>query len=206
MLWICQGTNQMANFFSLTWLPTLLQASGASTASAGATAPLFSLGGLVSSVLLLFVIDSMGVLPLIAMFFVGVPLVASMATTALLPGLHALVIAGAGFCVTGIQSGLTALLGLVYPTRVRSVGTGATQAAGRLGGLAAPIVGGLLLGMHIPLRQLPYAPAIVLLVGGVACVVLTMACRREFGSYKVAEFSIDDVAARTPLDPVAGTV
>ena len=97
MLWICQAANQMANFFSLTWLPTLLQAGGASTSSAGATASLFSIGGLGAGIVLLLVIDRLGVVPLVGMFLVGVPLVAGMATTDLSPTAHALVIAGAGF-------------------------------------------------------------------------------------------------------------
>ncbi len=205
MLWICQAANQMANFFSLTWLPTLLQAAGASTASAGASASLFSLGGLAAGVLLLFFIDRLGVVLLVGMFFVGAPLVAAIAMTRLSPAVHDLVIAGAGFCVTGVQLGLTSLLGLLYPTAIRSSGTGWTQAAGRLGALAAPLVGAMLLGLHIPMSELPLAPAALLLVGGVACIVLTAACRRQFGSFRVAEFPIAESATDLSVEPVAGT-
>lgn len=170
----------------------LAAGGGASTAAAGGTASLFALGGLVAGIVLVFLIDRLGVVPLVGMFLVGVPLVAGMASTDLSPTTHALVIAGAGFCVTGIQCGLTALLGLLYPTAIRSVGTGWTQAAGRLGALAAPVVGGLLLGMHVAMSKLPFAPAALLLVGGVACIVLTIACRRNFGSFRVGEFSITE--------------
>lgn len=204
MLWICQAANQMANFFSLTWLPTLLQAAGASTASAGASASLFSIGGLAAGLLLLLVIDRLGVVPLVGMFLIGTPLVAGIAMTDLSPTMHNLVIAGAGFCVTGVQLGLTALLGLLYPTAIRSMGTGWTQAAGRLGALAAPVVGYVLLGLHIPISRLPIAPAALLLVGGIGCVVLTWACRRQFGSFRVAEFSIAQGASKLPVDPVGG--
>ncbi|WP_174290895.1 MFS transporter [Sphingomonas bacterium] len=205
MLWICQAANQMSNFFSLTWLPQLLQAGGASTAAAGGTASLFAIGGLIAGVLLLFVIERLGVMPMVAMFFVGAPLVASMASTSLSPTIHALVIVSAGFCVQGIQIGLTAALGLLYPTTIRSVGTGWTQAAGRLGAFAAPTVGALLLGLNVSTSKLPFAPGALLLVGGVACVVLTLACRRQFGSFRVAEFPIASGAGKVPLDPVAGT-
>lgn len=204
MMWTCQATNQMANFFSLTWLPTLLQAGGASTASAGGTASLFAIGGLGAGILLVFIIDRLGVVPLVAMFLIGSPLVALMASTNLSPGQHAMVIAGAGFCVTGIQCGLTAMLGLIYPTAIRSVGTGWTQAAGRLGALAAPLVGGLLLGLHVAMNKLPFAPAALLLVGGIACIVLTIACLRNFGSLRVGEFSITETAAEASID-LAGT-
>jgi AAHS family 4-hydroxybenzoate transporter-like MFS transporter len=129
LLWICQAANQMANFFSLTWLPTLLQSAGASTAQAGAHASLFSIGGLVAGLILIFAIDRLGVVPLVAMFVFGVPLVASMTNPDFGPVVHGMVIAGAGLCVTGINFGLTALLAIIYPTSVRSLGTGWTQAS-----------------------------------------------------------------------------
>lgn len=201
LLWICQATNQMANFFSLTWLPTLLRSAGATTSQAGATAALFSVGGLVGGVLLLALIDSFGITPLLLMFFLGAPLVAAMALTELSPFVHAAVIFGAGLCVTGIQLGLTALLGIFYPTPIRSMGTGWTQAAGRLGGLTAPLAGGVLLSMQIPMQRLPLAPAVLLVVGGFACVALAVICRRRFGGFHPEEFAIVEAAE----EPVLGS-
>ena len=189
LLWICQAANQMANFFSLTWLPTLLQSAGATTAQAGAHASLFAIGGLFAGVILIFAIDRLGVVPLVVMFVIGVPLVAGMAGSNMGPAVHGMVIAGAGLCVTGINFGLTALLAIFYPTSIRSLGTGWTQAAGRLGALAAPVVGGILLGQNIPIAQLTFAPAILMAVGAVACVVLAWLCFRQFGGTRVAEFS-----------------
>ena len=188
LLWICQAANQMANFFSLTWLPTLLQAAGATTAQAGANASLFALGGLGAGLVLMFVIDRLGTVPLVAFFVIGVPLVALMASVDLGPTLHAAVIAGAGLCVTGINFSLTALLPIFYPTAIRSLGTGWTQAAGRLGALAAPMVGGILLEQNIPTAQLTYAPAALLCVGALASVALALLCIRQFGGMRVAEF------------------
>ncbi|HVR89701.1 MAG TPA: MFS transporter [Novosphingobium sp.] len=189
LLWICQAANQMANFFSLTWLPTLLQSAGATTAQAGGHASLFALGGLGAGAILIFVIDRLGVVPLVVMFVIGVPLVAGMASSDLGPVVHGMVIAGAGLCVTGINFGLTALLPIFYPTSIRSLGTGWTQAAGRVGGLAAPLVGGVLLQQNIPISQLTLAPALLLAVGAVASVVLAWLCFRQFGGTRVAEFS-----------------
>ncbi len=188
LLWICQAANQMANFFSLTWLPTLLQSAGATTAQAGGHASLFALGGLGAGVVLIFVIDRLGVIPLVLMFVVGVPLVAQMSSADLGPVAHRLVIAGAGLCVTGINFGLTALLPIFYPTSIRSLGTGWTQAFGRVGALAAPLVGGYLMQQNIPTSQLSMAPAILLAVGAVASMVLAWLCIRQFGGTRVAEF------------------
>ncbi|WP_310533686.1 MFS transporter [Novosphingobium sp.] len=189
LLWICQAANQMANFFSLTWLPTLLQSAGATTAQAGGQASLFALGGLGAGVILIFAIDRLGVVPLVVMFIIGVPLVAGMSNAELGPVVHGMVIAGAGLCVTGINFGLTALLPIFYPTSVRSLGTGWTQAAGRVGALAAPLVGGVLIEQNIPVSQLAWAPALLLAIGAVASVVLAWLCFRQFGGTRVGEFS-----------------
>ena len=189
LLWVCQAANQMANFFSLTWLPTLLQSAGATTAQAGAHASLFALGGLGAGAILIFAIDRLGVVPLVIMFVIGVPLVAGMSSSDLGPVFHGMVIAGAGLCVTGINFSLTALLPIFYPTSIRSLGTGWTQAAGRVGGLAAPVVGGVVLSKNIPISQLTLAPALLLAVGAVSSMVLAWLCFRQFGGTRVAEFS-----------------
>ncbi len=190
LLWFCQAANQMANFFALTWLPTLLASASATASGHGsATAALFSLGGLISGVVLLFVLDRLGTAPILLLFVVGAPLVACMALADLPPALHALVIAGAGLCVTGVQIGITALLAIVYPTPIRSVGVGWTQAAGRVGALAAPVVGGILLGLNVPMRDLPFAPALLMALGAIACAWLAWLFHRRFGSFRPGEFT-----------------
>lgn len=189
LLWICQAANQMANFFSLTWLPTLLQSAGATTAQAGAHSSLFAIGGLLAGLLLVFALDRLGVVPVFAGFAIGTPLVLMMADQELGPVLHGVVIFAAGLCVTGVNFGLLGLLAMFYPTPVRSLGTGWTQAAGRLGALAAPVVGGLLLQQNIPIGELTLAPALLMAVGTMASAVLAWLCYRKFGSLRVAEFT-----------------
>ena len=188
LLWICQATNQMSNFFALTWLPTLLQAQGASSSHAGAVASLFALGGLVGGLILMNLLDRWGAIPMAVLFVLGAPLVAMMAGSHDSAMTRAVIIAGAGLCVTGINIALTALLGLFHPTPIRALGIGWTQSAGRLGALAAPLVGGLLLSMKIPLQDLPLAPAIVLGIGAVACIALAAISLRQFGSARPGEF------------------
>ncbi len=188
LLWFCQAANQMANFFSLTWLPTLLQSAGATTAQAGMSAALFSVGGLIGGLVLMFIIDRWGIVPMVVLFIFGTPLVAALAMTGISPAAHNAIIAGAGLCVTGVQISSTAFLGILYPTPIRSLGTGWTQAAGRVGALAAPIVGGILLDMKIPIERLTLAPAILLGLGAVASAVLLRQCYKAFGGVHVTEF------------------
>ncbi len=188
LLWIALAANQMSNFFALTWLPTLLQSVGASTSQAEVSASLFSIGGLGGGLCLAFVIDRLGVVPLAVLFLAGSPLVAAIGLPGLSATEHGLVIAGAGFCVTGINFGMNAVLGMIYPTPVRSLGTGWAHAAGRVGALAAPLAGGALLAMRFPMQELLLAPAAVLAVGAAACATLAVLCVRRFGGTEVGEF------------------
>lgn len=187
MLWTAQIAIQANTFFALTWLPTLLQAAGASVSEAGLNSSLFSIGGLLCSLLLLATIDRWGALVLSALLLSGAPLVAVMTSQDLSPLVHAGLIAAAGFCVIGSQLCITVLLGLYYPTAIRSFGTGSTQAVGRLGALAAPIGGGLMLGLGMKLDSLPIAPAGLLILGAGAATVVGVVGLRRFGSVRPRE-------------------
>ncbi len=186
-LWIALAANQLTNFFALSWLPTLLQSAGLSTAQAGISASMFSIGGLAGGLLLAFVIDRFGVLPIVALFLLGAPLIALMGMQGIPPWVLGAIIAAAGFCVTGNNFGINAAMAMIYPTPVRSTGTGWAQAMGRIGSLGAPIFGGVLLGMHLSQQQLYLAPAFALLVGAVAAGLLVVLCIRRFGGYRLDE-------------------
>ena len=187
MFWIAQVAIQTSSFFALTWLPTLLQASGASVAYAGLNASLFSIGGLVSSLLLLVTIDRLGALMLAVLLLIGAPLMAILIGYGFSPTIHAAVIFGAGFCIIGSQLCITVLLGLYYPPAIRAFGTGSTQAVGRLGALAAPVGGGLMIETGVTLERLPMAPAALLVVGASAATVIAWIGLRRYGSVRPRE-------------------
>jgi MFS transporter, AAHS family, 4-hydroxybenzoate transporter len=205
LLWIAQATNQVANFFSLTWLPTLLQATGSSTQQAGAINSWFSFGGMIGGACLMFTIDRFGTLPLVILFVLGTPLVGLLTLGGLSPSEQTLVFAGAGFCVVGLQMGITAMQGLIYPTPVRSTGAGWCQAAGRIGAIVAPLGGGALLAAKVPIPQLSHYAAALMGIGALACITLAVLCVRRLGGYQLKEFhtrveSVTRVAvSRSPL-------
>ena len=60
----------------------------------------------------------------------------------------------------------------------------------RVGALAAPVVGGLLLTLDVSIQDLPLAPATVLAVGVCASIVLALLCRRRFPNWKLHEFPL----------------
>lgn len=189
-LWLAQMAIQAASFFVLTWLPTLLQSSGESVSQAGWNSSLFSIGGLLSALIIVVTVDRYGAAILAACFVAGAPLVALMTSFGDAPYLHAATIAGAGFCVIGGQLCITVLLGLFYPTNIRSSGIGTTQSVGRLGALLAPVGGGALIGMGVPFSHLTLGPAILLLLGGLASGMIALSCIRSHGSVRPWEFAL----------------
>lgn len=185
VFWLAYATNQFANFFTLSWLPTLLQSSGLSTSQAGVTTSMFSVGGLAGGFALAFIVDRFGALPMVFLFLAGAPLVAAIGSPHLSPLLLGGIIAGAGFCVTGNNFGASAVVGMLYPTAIRSVGAGWGQAFGRLGSLAAQIAGGMLLASGMSVQSAYSAPALVLALGAVASIVRVLLCRRRFGGLRL---------------------
>src|SRR5579883_382942 len=116
LLWIVLAANQFTNFFTVSWLPILLQSTGSSTAKAAVSASMFPVGGIVGGVVLLFIVDRFGAIPVVALFALGAPLVALIGIGNLPLGVIGGIIAGAGFCVTGNNFAINAILGMIYPT------------------------------------------------------------------------------------------
>jgi AAHS family 4-hydroxybenzoate transporter-like MFS transporter len=93
----------------------------------------------------------------------------------------------AGFCVLGLQSGLNAMSGMIYPTAYRSNGSGWAFAVGRVGSVVGPIVGGFLIGRQLPLQHLFVLAAIPAVFGTVACFALMRLYLAKFGGYGLGQ-------------------
>jgi AAHS family 4-hydroxybenzoate transporter-like MFS transporter len=176
--------------------PTIF-AGELSTAQAGINSSLFSTDGLLGGSVLTLVMDRLGALQIVVFFLLGIPFVASIGMPVLSLTSIGMLIACAGFCVTGNNFGINSATAMIYPTPVRSTGAGWAQAVGRLGSLTAPIIGGVLLGMHLPPQELYFAPAFSLLIGAIASGVMVLYCVRHFGGYRLDESAV--AAASTTM-------
>jgi AAHS family 4-hydroxybenzoate transporter-like MFS transporter len=83
-----------------------------------------------------------------------------------------LVVALAGFCTLGTQFGLNAVSALLYPTALRSTGSGAAFGVGRVGAILGPVIGGRLIDMKLPVQDLYMIATIPFVVGAVAAFIL----------------------------------
>ena len=73
-----------------------------------------------------------------------------------------------GFGVQGGFVGLYAVAARLYPTEIRSTGVGFAMSAGRVGGIAGPLFGGLLIGAGLSMTANFMIFAIPTLLAGVA--------------------------------------
>jgi len=185
VLWIVFFSNLMANFFLNSWMPTLFQDSGLSIRQTALTMAMFYVGGIAGGITISRLLDKRGLAAIGASFLLGCPVVAAIGIPGLSHRLLSVAVFFAGFCILGNQLGLNAVSGLLYPTAIRSNGVGWANAIGRFGAIAGPMIGGWLIGRHLPLQRLFLVPLAPMIVGAVASFALMRICFRMFGSRRL---------------------
>jgi AAHS family 4-hydroxybenzoate transporter-like MFS transporter len=175
LLWLLFAVNLMVFYFVNVWLqtiitPALLKAGGSAATAQNANL-MFQLGGSICAVLMCRFVDKMGLRPVVLLILLGIPATAAIGYMATSPALVWVTFAS-GFCLLGVQFGLNATAGILYPTHVRSLGVGYAFGVGRFGAFGGPLVGGLLIGMNLPLQELYVIAAMPLIVSVIACLIM----------------------------------
>ncbi len=181
LLWLFYISNSVATFFIAGWMPTLIQAAGFTLSQAALTTALNSVGATIGGLLAGVIMDRVGlvsvaIFPLLGAlvsFVIGYP----MPTWTL----ETLVFAQ-GFFVVGAQFACTALGPMFYPTSYRADGEGVALAVAKIGSIAGPVIGGVVIGMHLPVYQLFYVAAIPLLFSAVVSYFLARVAQKSMPS------------------------
>jgi AAHS family 4-hydroxybenzoate transporter-like MFS transporter len=199
LLWLCFVSALMTNYFLNSWLPLIFERSGMPPAEAALASTLYHLGATVGGVLVSVLLDRFGFLAIGALFAMAVFAVAGIGWPGLGHGAVTAFAALSGLTVLGAQFGNNAASGLLYPPEFKSRGVGWALAVGRFGSIAGPLLGGMLIGLQLPLQQLFLAAALPLLCGVVAALLLARLCYARLGSLQ-----LDDTPS-SPLDR-SGTI
>lgn len=180
LLWLLFALNLMIFYFINSWMPTLAAAADAPAGRGVLALTIFLLGGTCGGLALSRLVDKQGLKPIYIMFIIAVPVVASIGyLTVASPDLLLAAAFIAGFCVLGLQFGLNATPGLIYPTSCRANGAGWAFGVGRLGAALGPLIGGILIGMKLPIQTLYVFAALPLIAGAIACFFLDRTIRQE---------------------------
>ena len=85
----------------------------------------------------------------------------------------------AGMAIIGSQTGLNGTCGKLYPARMRTSGLGWALGIGRLGGIAAPVLGGYLLSRGMAPTHIFLSACFIALIAAVATALLVFSPRAE---------------------------
>jgi MFS transporter, AAHS family, 4-hydroxybenzoate transporter len=129
----------------LLWTPAVLHDAGAKPSQAAFATALYALGLIGGIMTMARIVDRLG-MERVLTFGLALGAFGALAIGSLAAPLWAL---SALIFVAGLggasQAGIKALSGLIYPARMRATGSGWALGVARLGAIAGPLVGGLML-------------------------------------------------------------
>jgi AAHS family 3-hydroxyphenylpropionic acid transporter len=145
LLWASFLLELLLLYLLLNWLPSLLMSDGISSVQAAGAQSGFNLGGVLSAVLVGYLLGGRLRNLAIAAIFVALPiLIVVLAKSPPQFIVIASVVFFLGCAVLAAQAFLYTMAPINYPTRIRGVGVGAAVAFGRIGAIVGPKLGGML--------------------------------------------------------------
>jgi AAHS family 3-hydroxyphenylpropionic acid transporter len=145
LLWASFFLGLLSLYLLINWLPTLLMSDGLTRAQAAGAQIGFNIGGGLAALLIGRLLEGRLRQRSVAVTFIAVPVL--MAALAKCPPQAALMIGVVfllGCAIVAAQAFLYAMAPVSYPTSIRGVGVGAAVAAGRIGSIVGPKLGGAL--------------------------------------------------------------
>ncbi|HTZ35625.1 MAG TPA: MFS transporter [Stellaceae bacterium] len=169
LLWIVYFCSLMNLFLFAYWMPTVLNLIGFAPAQAVFASSLRDCGACFAVLYLGAAIDRFGPERSLALHYaLGAVFIALIALVALPYAALLVTTFFAGMTIIGSQTGANGTCGKLYPARMRTSGLGWALGIGRLGGIAAPPLGGYLLSLGMAPTRIFLSASFVALVAAAA--------------------------------------
>lgn len=172
VFWLASFSGLLLIYGMYTWLPQIMSEAGYALNSALVFLLLFNVGAVLGSILVSVFADRFGSKPMTAIAFltatIAIFLLSFKLPTAALYILAT--VSGAG--VIGAQMLVNAWVAGHYPASSRATALGWSLGLGRLGAVAGPIIGGLVVGSQLGLEWNFYVFAGVALLGAIVIMVI----------------------------------
>lgn len=166
LLWIAYIFSSMTAFFLASWTPLVFEALHFTRTDAAWAGTLVSGAGVIGGLTLMRFTDTKGAIAITVMPLAAIPLLIA---TGFGDFGHAgtfVAIALIGLTLFGGHYGMHTLAGLYYPSAYRANGTGWATSVAKIGSIAGPWIGGVILSGSLPVRNifaiLALCPAVVL--------------------------------------------
>jgi MFS transporter, AAHS family, 4-hydroxybenzoate transporter len=179
LLWIIFFCSLMDLFPFGYWLPEVLHLTGMTPAEAARAASFRALGAMFAVLYLGLLIDRFGPERALAWHYAaGAVFTALISLLAMPYALLVAVIFFSGMTTTGSQTGANGTCGKLYPARMRTTGLGWALGVGRLGGIAAPPLGGYLLIIGMQPRSIFLSACGFAVIAAIATALLALRAPR----------------------------
>lgn len=180
LLWLFAFFIFIATYALTFWIPTLLTSFGFEPAQAPLGAAAFGAGGLAGSVVMMTIVARWGIKNVLMIAtLVAMACIAVISQVAISPGLVLPLIGGAGAGLIVGCIGQSALAVSFYPPMLRATGVGWAAAAGRIGSIVGPALGGAMVSFGLPARDIILAAVLPALLAGATLVALNVVQRRK---------------------------
>ena len=175
MLWLMFAGVLLSMHFLNSWISTLLKLAHLSPEQFSLTNSVFHWSGTIAAIFTALLLGRLGLRWVLVLLSIGVASLVTIASFGFSSTLVlTLAVCFAGFGTIGCQGALNASAGLIYPPSCRTTGVGAALGLGRIGSLAGPLVGGMVLDSGVPVQQMFYVPVLPLGVAMIATLVLVL--------------------------------
>jgi AAHS family 4-hydroxybenzoate transporter-like MFS transporter len=179
LMWIIYFCSLMNLFLFAYWMPTVLNLIGFTPSQAVFASSMRDFGAIFAVLYLGYLIDRVGPERSLAFHYAaGAVFIGLIALVALPYALLLMVTFFAGLTIIGSQTGLNGTCGKLYPARMRTTGLGWALGIGRLGGIAAPALGGYLLSIGMKPPEIFLSACGFAIVAAVATALLAFSGRR----------------------------
>ena len=168
-LWVTYFMGLLTIYLLTGWLPTLIKDAGLPIEAAATVTAMFQIGGTAGALLVGWAMDRRAPTRVIgAAYAAGAVCIAVLGVGGALSGSLTLLVAAAGFFMSGAQTGLNAFAPNCYPTRARATGVSWMLGMGRFGSIAGSLVGGVLLSLGWGFNAIVSLLAVPALLAGLA--------------------------------------
>lgn len=167
MLWMAYIFSSMAVFFLATWTPLVFEALAYSRPEAAAAGSITAIAGALGGLALMRFTDNFGAIAVAVMPALAIPLLMAGGFADVGHAGFLVLIGLIAFALIGGHFGLHSIAGIFYPSAWRGNGAGWATSVAKVGSIAGPFLGGLLLATSLPVRHIfalmAVCPAMVLL-------------------------------------------
>jgi AAHS family 4-hydroxybenzoate transporter-like MFS transporter len=168
-LWVTYFMGLLVIYLLTGWLPTLIKDAGLSVSTAANITALFQISGTAGAILVGWAMDRARPTRIIAIAYVfGAACILGVGTAGPRSAWLGLLVAAAGFGMSGAQTGLNAFAPSCYPTMARATGVSWMLGMGRFGSILGSSIGGVLLSMGWGFAAIISLLAVPAVLAGVA--------------------------------------